>query len=620
MSDFRQEEELAKSYDAKLMGRLLTYAKPYWKSLLLCISLLAISVGLDLSREAIIKEAIDKYLSPEGMTAGQIAAFAPEAKAGLIQLAMILTGTLVSGVLIMYGQAQLLNYTGQRIIYTIRKQVFGHLQRLHLKFFDSNPAGRLVTRVTNDTEALNEMYTSVLVNLFRDVFMIIGVAILMFRYNVRLAGISMVIVPVVAYYSNRYMRRARDATRDVRTRLARINAFLAEHINGMKVVQLFVREKKTYDEFKHENDGYFDASWAQLMVFAVFRPILDFLANVAIAMLLWYGGASVLGGTVSFGVLYVFISLSRRFFEPLMQLAEKFNIMQTAMASSERMFKLLDTEPAIVDASDARPIGRVTGEVEFKNVWFAYDNEEWVLRDVSFKAEPGQTVAFVGHTGAGKSSIINLLSRFYDVQKGEVLIDGNNVKQLAQTDLRRNVGLVAQDVFLFTGDIKSNIRLGNEQITDEQLIAAARAVEADRFIRMLPNGYEETVVERGATLSAGQRQLISFARALAFDPAILILDEATASIDSETEAVIQRALRTLTRGRTTFIVAHRLSTIQHADQIIVLHKGKIRERGTHAELLEKQGLYYKLWRLQFEEQTEEAATGAPAQPVSAPGV
>ncbi|HYF76073.1 MAG TPA: ABC transporter ATP-binding protein [Symbiobacteriaceae bacterium] len=620
MSDFRQEEELEKSYDAKLMKRLLTYAKPYWKSVLFCIFLLAVSVGLELARDTIIKSAIDTYLSPEGKTAEELAALAPEARAGLVRLAMLLVGTLVTGVLIMYGQAQLLNYTGQRIIYTIRKQVFGHLQKLHLKFFDSNPAGRLVTRVTNDTEALNEMYTSVLVNLFRDVFMIIGVAILMFRYSVKLALISLVLVPVVAYYSRHYMRKARDATREVRTRLARINAFLAEHINGMKVVQLFVREKKTYDEFKAENDGYFNSSWAQLMVFAVFRPILDFLANVAVALLLWYGGISAITGDISFGVLWIFVSLIRRFFEPLMQLAEKFNIMQSAMASSERMFKLLDTEPAIVDAPDARPIGRVTGAVEFNNVWFAYENEEWVLRDVSFKAEPGQTVAFVGHTGAGKSSIINLLSRFYDVQKGEVLIDGRNVKQLAQTDLRRNVGLVAQDVFLFTGDIKSNIRLGNEQITDEQVIAAARAVEADRFIRMLPNGYEEPVVERGATLSAGQRQLISFARALAFDPAILILDEATASIDSETEAVIQRALRTLTKGRTTFIVAHRLSTIQHADQIIVLHKGKIRERGTHAELLEKQGLYYKLWRLQFEEQSEEVAEGAPAQPVAAPGV
>ena len=602
--DFRQEEELEKSYDPKLMARLLTYAKPYWKSLLFCIVLLAISVGLELAREQILKLAIDNYLSPAEKGAGLAADVAALADAGLLRLAMILAGTLVVGVLVMYGQAQLLNYTGQRIIYAIRRHVFGHLQRLHLKFFDSNPAGRLVTRVTNDTESLTEMYTSVLVNLFRDVFMIIGVVILMFQNDVRLAGISLALVPVVAWLSNRYMRKARDATREVRTKLARINAFLAEHINGMKVVQLFVREAKTYAEFKKENDQYFDASWAQLLVFATFRPILDFLANSAVALLLWYGGISAIAGSVSVGTLYIFVALIRKYFEPLMQLAEKFNIMQSGMASSERMFKLLDTEPAIVDRPDPVPMGQVRGEVAFRNIWFAYEGEEWVLRDVSFEAAPGQTIAFVGHTGAGKSSIINLLTRFYDVQKGEVLIDGNNVKQLAQTDLRRNVGLVAQDVFLFTGDIKSNIRLGNESITDEQIIEAARAVEADRFIRQLPAGYEEHVVERGATLSAGQRQLISFARALAFDPAILILDEATASIDSETEAVIQRALKRLTRGRTTFIVAHRLSTIQHADQIIVLHKGKIRERGTHAELLEKQGLYYKLWRLQFEEQSE----------------
>ncbi|HWI66207.1 MAG TPA: ABC transporter ATP-binding protein [Symbiobacteriaceae bacterium] len=612
MNDFRQEEELEKSYDAKLMRRLLSYAKPYWVSVLVCILLLAASVGLELVRDVILKAATEAYLSPTADGGLALRLFGPDGNAGMLKLAGILAAALVAGFVVMYSQAQLLQFTGQRIIYTIRKEVFGHLQKLHLKFFDSNPAGRLVTRVTNDTEALNEMYTSVLVNLFRDVFMIIGVTILMFYSDVKLAAISMVTVPVVAFLSNYYMRRARDATREVRTRLARINAFLAEHINGMKVVQLFVREKKTYDEFQKENVDYFSASWAQLMVFAIFRPILDFVANLAIALLLWYGGISAITGEVSVGTLLIFISLIRKFFEPLMQLAEKFNIMQTAMASSERMFRLLDTPAAIVDAESPQPMGRVRGAVEFNNVWFAYENEEWVLRDVSFKAEPGQTVAFVGHTGAGKSSIINLLTRFYDVQKGEVRIDGRNVKDVAQQDLRKNVGLVAQDVFLFTGDIKSNIRLGNTEISDERLIEAARAVEADRFIRALPAGYDETVVERGATLSAGQRQLISFARALAFDPAILILDEATASIDSETEAVIQRALRTLTKGRTTFIVAHRLSTIQHADQIIVLHKGKIRERGTHAELLAQQGLYYKLWRLQFEEQSEAVGSPVPA--------
>jgi ATP-binding cassette subfamily B multidrug efflux pump len=593
MADFRHEDEYEKAYDTKLMARLLTYARPYWKSLLICVLLLAVTAGLEVVRPYIITMAIDQYLAP-GIDS-------PEAEKGLIHLALLLAGVLTAGFIISYGQVQLLQYTGQRIIYQIRKQVFGHLQRLHLKFFDTNPAGRLVTRVTNDTETLNEMYTSVMVNLFRDLFMLIGVAIMMFRTNAKLALVALSLLPVIAYYAQHFVKKARTAWREVRMRLARINAFLAEQINGMKVVQLFAREAKTYAEFKGENDAYFRAGWAQLMVWAIFRPVLDLLSNLAIALLLWYGGRAVIGGEVSIGVLFLFVTLIRQFFEPLMALAEKFNILQSAMASSERLFTLLDTQPEITDVENPIPMGRTKGAVEFKNVWFAYDHEEWVLRDVSFKAEPGQTIAFVGHTGAGKSSIINLLTRFYDIQQGEVLVDGVNVKAVKQTDLRRNVGLVAQDVFLFSGDIKENIRLGNAAISDEALRQAAAAVEADHFIRSLPKGYDEAVVERGATLSAGQRQLISFARALAFDPAVLVLDEATANIDSETELVIQRALRKLTAGRTTFIVAHRLSTIQHADQILVMHKGKIRERGTHTELLAQQGLYHKLWCLQFEE-------------------
>ncbi len=599
MSDFRQEEELEKSYDSKLMARLLTYATPYWKQLLICVVLLGVSAALDLSGPYLTQQAIDRYL--------QVGANTPEANAGIVRLGLLLVGALTGMSVINYLQVQLLQFTGQRIIYRIRTQIFDHLQRLHLKFFDSNPVGRLVTRVTNDTETLNEMYTSVLVNLFRDVFILIGVAIMMLRTHVPLALVSLALVPLVAWYSRIFARRARNAWREVRTRLARINAFLAEHINGMKVIQLFAREVQTFREFKEENDGYFRASWAQLMVWAVFRPILDMMANLAIAMVLWYGGARALEGEITMGVLFLFVSLVRRFFEPLMQLAEKFNIMQSSMASSERLFKLLDTPAEVVDPEQPKRLQNVKGDVEFKNVHFAYNEGEWVLKDVSFRVQPGQTVAFVGHTGAGKSSIINLLTRFYDVQQGEVLIDGVNVKDVTQADLRRAVGLVSQDVFMFTGDIQTNIRLGNNAITDEAVRKAAEAMEADRFIRTLPQGYAEPVVERGATLSVGQRQLISLARALAFDPAILVLDEPTASIDSETEAMIQRALKKLTEGRTTFIVAHRLSTIQHADQIIVMHKGRIRETGTHAELLEKQGLYYKLWRLQFEEQQEETA-------------
>lgn len=597
MQDFREEEALGKSYDSRLMRRLLGYARPHWRSIAFCIVLLMAITGLDLARPYILKIAIDEHLLAESGIPGALKEHGPALWA--------LAGLLLAIYLAMFGlsflQVMILQRVGQRIIFTIRQQVFRHLQGMSLAYFDRNPVGRLVTRVTNDTEALNEMYTSVLVNLFRDIFILLGIALVMLRLDVRLALISLAVLPLVAVATFVFQHFARAAWREVRIKLAKINATLAENISGMRVVQIFRREAGQAREFNEVNLSHFRASMRQLHVFAVFRPALDLLSSFSLAMLIWYGGGQLVSGNVTFGVLFAFTSYIQQFFRPMMELAEKFNILQQAMASSERIFQLLDHPRGVDDPKEPPALPDINGSVEFKNVWFAYEGENWVLRDVSFRVEPGQTVAFVGHTGAGKSSIMNLVARFYDVQRGSVLVDGTDARLLSQADLRQRIGLVHQDVFLFTGDIKGNIRLNNRNIPEEAVERAAKIVNADSFIRALPAGYDEPVVERGATLSSGQRQLLAFARALAFDPAILVLDEATASIDTETEQLIQAALRELTRGRTTLIVAHRLSTIQHANRIIVLHKGRIRESGTHQELLARGGLYHKLWRLQYEE-------------------
>ncbi|MCG0276427.1 MAG: ABC transporter ATP-binding protein/permease [Thermosediminibacteraceae bacterium] len=520
---------------------------------------------------------------------------------GITRLSLIFLLILFIRFAVNYVQVYLLQYAGQNIILNLRKEIFSHIENMHLSYFDKNPVGRLVTRVTNDTETLNEMYTSVLVNMFKDLFLLLGIIIVMMRMNFRMALAALSVAPIIAVATVIFRNKAREAYREVRKKIARINATLSENITGMKVIQIFNREAKKFDEFDRINWEYYLATMRELRVFAVFRPFLDLLFYLSLSLLIWYGGPRVIRGTLSFGTLYAFVHYMGQFFQPINELAEKFNILQSAMASSERIFQVLDTESPIKDPSDPVAVGRFRGEIEFRNVWFAYEGEDWVLKDVSFKVEPGETVALVGATGAGKTSIINLICRFYDVNRGQILIDGVDIRNMRQSDLRRQIGVVQQDVFLFSGDIKYNIRLNNTEISDERIREVARYTNAHQFIEAKPNKYDEEVTERGSTLSAGERQLLAFARALAFDPAILILDEATSAVDTETESLIQDALEKITRGRTTIIIAHRLSTVQHADKIIVLHKGRIRECGTHEELLEKKGLYYKLYLLQFKE-------------------
>jgi ATP-binding cassette subfamily B protein len=446
------------------------------------------------------------------------------------------------------------------------------------------------------------MYTSVIANLFNDIFIIFGIIIAMVSYNVKLALISLSTTPLIIVGMYIYRKLASQAYRLVRVRLARINAFLSEHISGMKIVQLFVTEHKKSKEFEKINKDYYDANMRQLTIFAIFRPSMDVIYSLTLALLIWYGGKDIISHKIEFGVLYAFVNYLQQLFQPIFDISEKYDILQSAMASAERIFILLDTKEQIKDPEEPIPLEDIQGKIEFKNVWFSYNGKDWVLKDVSFVVNPGETVAFVGATGAGKSSIISLLSRFYDIQKGEILIDGIDIRKVRQQDLRKHIGVVLQDVFLFTGDIKSNIRLNNKNITDNDIYMVAKYVNAHHFIKKLPESYESKVTERGSTLSAGQRQLLAFARALAFNPKILVLDEATANIDTETERLIQDALKKLTKGRTTLVIAHRLSTIQHADKIIVLHKGRIREMGTHNELLQKKGLYYNLYMLQYKDQ------------------
>lgn len=525
---------------------------------------------------------------------------------GLLVLGLIFLVVVFGGAALNYVQSNLLQYTGQSIIFNIRKELFEHLSRMSMKFYDRNPSGRLVTRVTSDTESLNQLYTQVLVNMVKDVLMIIGVVVVMMQLSLELSLLAFAVLPVLAVITFWYRNIARKAQRMARLYLSRLNAFLAENLSGMRITQLFTREEKQKELFDELNDGHYRAGMKGTVVNSIFQPAIGFLGNLAIALLIWYGGLRVLEGAVSFGIVYAFTQYINQFFQPLKSIADKYNQIQTAMVGAERIVDMLNEQPDIVDPANPKHLPeKVRGEIVFENVWFAYNDDDWVLKDISFTIQPGQTVAFVGATGAGKSSIIQLINRFYDIQKGSIKLDGIDIREIPLAELRRTIAVVQQDVFLFSGDIKYNIRLNNNEITDEQIREAAKMVYIDRFVEKLPNGYETELGERGINLSMGERQLLSFARAIVFQPQILILDEATSNIDTETETYVQNALLNISKGRTTLIVAHRLSTIQHADQIIVMHKGRVQEIGNHQQLLEKKGYYYRLYQMQFKEQHEQ---------------
>jgi ATP-binding cassette, subfamily B, multidrug efflux pump len=587
-----QDEILDKGYDARLLRRLLVYLRPYRGLTALAILLLLGSACLALVGPALTQRALDIAI--------------PNRDTGLLaSLAVLFLVALILEFVVEYGQTLVTTYIGQRVMYDLRMQIFGHLQRLSISFFDRNPVGRLMTRVTSDVETLNELFSSGVVTVFGDVFTLVAIMAMMLVIDWRLALVTFSVIPLVWLTARIFRRRVREAFRDIRIRLARLNAYLQERLSGMRVVQLFGREADSAARFAALNRDHLEAHRRSITIYAVFFPVVEFLTAVAMALLLYYGGLRALSGTLTVGVLAAFIQLTRRFFQPLQDLSEKFNLLQSAMASSERVFTLLDQPVTVVEPSRPEAITQpVRGEVRFEGVWFRYDADgPWVLRDVSFAASPGQTMALVGHTGSGKTTIVNLLLRFYDPNRGRILIDGVDIRQLPTSDLRSLIGFVQQDLFLFAGDILHNLTL-DAPIDPEAARQAAHRVGADRFIERLPAGYDHRLGERGRSLSVGERQLLSFARALALDPTILVLDEATSSVDAQAEAQIQRAIAELMAGRTSLVVAHRLSTILHADEILVLQHGEIKERGSHRELLAHQGVYQRLYQLQLRGQEE----------------
>ena len=645
-SGFHEDDAVARSYDRTLLLRLLRYLRPYKGAVALSFLLIVLMAGLDLAGPYLTKVAIDRHIR-QGDAAGL---------AGVASLYLL---TLLLAFVVRFGQVTLLQMTGQRVMLDMRRGIYGHLQALHVGFFDKNPVGRLMTRVTTDVDAVNELFTSGVVTVFGDLFTLLGIMGVMLFMNWKLALVTFSVIPFFFMVTNWFRRGSRQSFREVRKWIARINAFLQENLTGMSVVQLFRREERNAQAFAAVNRAHADANVAQIFYYAVFYPAIDVLAAVAVALILLYGGGRVLTGTLTLGALVAFIQYSERFWRPISDLSEKFNILQSAMAASERIFTLLDTAPRVVAPAQPIRLPAVRGRVAFEHVWFTYAEhresaraasgagftpaeragvqggaaqpplaqkdagftpaeragvQEFTLQDIDFTVEEGQSVALVGATGAGKTSIISLLTRFYDVQKGRVTLDGTDVRDMDPSQLRSSLALVLQDAHLFSGTIASNIKLGSA-ISDERMKEAARAVRAHAFVEALPQGYATEVKERGATLSMGQRQLLSFARALAHDPRVLVLDEATSSVDTETEGLIQEALQVLLRGRTAIVIAHRLSTIQNVDEILVLHKGRIRERGRHQQLLAQRGLYWRLYQLQYKDQ-ETTGAGTAAQPLT----
>lgn len=566
--------------------RLIAYMKPYAHWVIFALLLVLGLTAFDLYRPMLVGDAIDAF----GANGDYDVIIATA-----IKYAVVLALSFAFNI----AQTWILQKTGQNIILQMRKDLYRHIQSLGSRYFDITPVGKLVTRVTNDVEALNEMYSGILVQLFRNIVKIVGLAGVMLVLDVRLAAISFVLMPLVIGLTVLCQKIARNIYRLYRTRLTDINTFLSEHLSGMKIIQIFGRQERKFEEFHDKNTKLYKAFYREMLMYAVFRPIIYILSILSLMIVLWFGSRNVFDEIISVGTLYIFSNYIRSFFDPIQELAEQFSTLQSSIASAEKIFTVMDEDEFIPEVENPKQPDKITGKIEFDHVWFAYDGENYVLKDVSFVINPGEKVAFVGATGAGKSSILNLIGRYYDIQKGHIYIDGIDIRQLSKKQLRSAIGQMQQDVFIFEGDVAYNIRLNDDNITDAQVKAAAEYVNASHFIEKLPQGYHEPVTERGATFSAGERQLLSFARTLAHNPSILVMDEATANIDTETEILIQEALEKLMDGRTTIMVAHRLSTIQHADCIMVMHKGRICERGTHRELLEQDGIYRKLYELQI---------------------